>query len=133
MSIQSAGKAFLLIDYTTDILDDIDKKIQTGLKAAGAAAVSHATVPVSRGGDMPVDTGRLMNSITYATAEFHSNGKNPAQGGDYAIKGIPGKREVYIGTNVEYAEAQEKKHHYLKNAAANHSAEYEKIMRAALK
>lgn len=133
MSIQSAGKAFLLIDYTTDILNDIDKKIQTGLKTCGEKAVAHATVPVSRGGDMPVDTGRLMNSITYATAENHSNGKSPAQGEDYATRGVPGKHEVYIGTNVEYAEAQEKKHHYLKNAVANHSAEYEKTMRAALK
>lgn len=76
--------------------------------------------------DCPVDTGRLRNSISH---DVNAD-----------------EKEVYIGTNVEYApyvEYNEKarhdppefgggKAHFLRDAAANHGDYYKSILEAAL-
>lgn len=68
----------------------------------------------------PVDTGRLRNSINN--------------------KYVADEKAVYIGTNVEYAPYQEfgtstgiQAHHFLKNAAGNHSEEYRQIIEDCMK
>ena len=94
-----------VIDNSDKVIEAFWDQFTKGLSTVGNVAEGYAKEKC------PVDTGRLRNSITNAVYE----------------------NDAYIGTNVEYAEPQEKKHHYLKNAVANHSAEYEKIMRAALK
>ena len=93
----------------------------------------------------PVDTGRLRNSITYATPKkYGSYNYKDNDGHGYTDKaGQPQTNAVYIGTNVEYAMAQEYgdgfKHnagqsaHFLKNAAANHIDEYNKIIEDCMK
>ena len=72
--------------------------------------------------DCPVDTGRLRNSIT--NKEFVD------------------EQSVYIGTDVEYAiyvELRDNvshatgKAHFLRDAAARHSAEYKKMAESILK
>lgn len=101
---------FRIVDNSAKFIAEFERKKQIGLQLVGEKAINHAKVPVAKGGDMPVDTGRLRNSIDHK-----------AVGND-----------VYIGTNVEYAPYQEYKHHFLKNAAANHSAEYKEIFKKSM-
>ncbi len=92
--------------------------VEAGLETVGLVAVAHAKVY-----ETAVDTGRLRNSIT------HQVNKD--------------KKEVYIGTNVEYAPYVELGHrlpnggyvagiHYLEKAVTNHMGQYEQIMTLAL-
>ena len=102
---------YKLVDNSDQVLREFAQKKERALKTIGEVAISHAKTPISSGGDMPVDSGRLMNSV------------------DYKVDGS----DVYIGTNVEYAPNQEYIHHFLKNAAANHGDEYKNIMETSLK
>ena len=67
----------------------------------------------------PVDTGRLMNSITHVVGY--------------------GAKAVYIGTNVEYARyvemrtSRHKEQPFLRPAAQNHVAEYRAIIENELR
>ena len=132
-----------LIDNSGEILRNFQKNLEAGLEAIGLQAERYAKE------GCPVDTGRLRNSITHTTA------KNAGQGYSYTYRaetgagseteyhrGGAGANEVYVGTNVEYAPAQETndyyRHtvggaHFLRNAAANHGDVYEKILKKQLK
>lgn len=90
--------------------------IARGLEEMGLAAEGYAKV------GCPVGTGRLRNSITHVTD--------------------PDSGKAYIGTNVEYGRyvefredvSHEKGHaHFLRDAAAGHTAEYVQILRSALR
>lgn len=134
-----------LIDMSPQILEAFKRQVMNGLAAIGTKCEKHAK------DDCPVDTGRLRNSITYATARTHSAGQTQFSGrdgkggtanpGDWALKGSPDDHAVYIGTNVEYAEQQEYfdmahqvgRAHFLRDAATTHGDEYKKAMEAALK
>lgn len=128
---------FEFTDNSAEVLAAFDMQVKRGLKAIGEAAVGYAAE------NAPVLTGRLRNSITYATEEYGGKGGySDNQGNSYSdatAKGTPEKYSVYIGSNVEYAAAKEFGHgsyggrHFLKNAAANHSAEYKNIMETSLK
>lgn len=104
-------------------------KVALGLKAIGAEAETYAKK------ECPVDTGRLRNSIAWATSTENDGGE------DSQPKATPEEKTVYIGTNVEYGvyvEYGDQKHktgkkHFLKDAATNHGAHYKQIMEAALK
>ena len=95
-------------------------------------AVTYTHRPKERGGT-PVDTGRLRNSIAWATASQGGGGTDAPLGGG------ADDRTVIIGTNVEYGEVVEegtskrKPAHMLRNALADGSDEYARIMEAALK
>lgn len=127
------------LDNTALVLMAKENQVKNGLAAIGAEAVTYAQ------GGCPVDTGRLRNSISYMTQSKQGgqNSKNgeKAKAEDYAPRGLPDKNSVYIGTNVEYAPAQEyldMTHktggpHFIKNAAANHGDRYKELMEAALK
>lgn len=91
----------------------------------------------------PVDTGRLRNSITFATVNFHSPGNdNPgasASSEDMAMRGTPNEAEVYVGTNVEYAPYVENGSskrgagvHMLKNSIQGHENDYKEIIKNIL-
>lgn len=115
--------------HKDEALLELKKKVSIALEAIGAEAATYAMK------DTPVDTGRLRNSIAWATNQ-HMGGGPEASG----KKGEPEDNAVYIGTNVEYAvyvEYGNQKHvvgknHYLRDAAANHSEHYKEILRAAL-
>lgn len=99
-------------DNSQEVLAAFERQVQRGLMAIGETAVGYAKE------DAPYDTGRLEGSIDHAVVD----------------------KDVYIGTNVEYAPYQEFGtsrgvigKHYLRNAAANHSAEYKNIMETSLK
>jgi hypothetical protein len=50
---------------------------------------------------VPVRTGRLRGSLTYATSRAQNNARNPAKPTD-AVKRPSDKETVHIGTNVDY-------------------------------
>lgn len=122
-------------DYSAQVLKAMRTQVQNGLNAVGQTCEKYAKA------GCPVDTGRLRNSITYATKTKHDSGSFPAEGEDFKKKAEPKENSVYIGTNVSYASVQEYgdfshkvgNKHFLKNAASNHSEEYKAIIKAALK
>lgn len=102
------------VDNSEKVLSEFDKAVLKALTSIGIEAERYAKA------QCPVDTGRLRNSISNEVKDS----------------------EVYIGTNVEYAEQVEYgdqiKHttgnaHFLRNAATQHSDEYRKIVEQELK
>jgi HK97 gp10 family phage protein len=97
-----------ITDNSPEVLAAAKTAIARALWAVGAAAEGHAKE------NAPVDTGRLRNSITHQ------------ESADRTV----------IGTNVEYAAAQElgtsrgiRPKHYLQNAVANNTSEYKGLIR----
>lgn len=120
-------------DNSKEVKAELDRKIQIALKMIGERAEEYAKK------DCPVDTGRLINSLTYATAT--ENGAGKGAGKDSKPHGKPEKDSVYIGTNVEYAEYVEfneiahhnvGRAHFLRDAAATHGKEYKNIAQNVL-
>ncbi len=113
-------------DNTKETLELFNKRVEVALKAVGEIAIGYAK------DQTPVDTGRLRNSITYATVNSqggqNTSGGQAADSADYALHGKPKDKVCVIGTNVEYAPFQEEKHHYLRDAAGNHSPEYSSLI-----
>lgn len=126
-------------DNREAILRELADKIPIVLESAGQTAEAYAK------DNCPVDTGRLRNSITYGTS---------ARNGNYTYKDDQGQtyndtigeventdHTVYIGTNVEYAPAQEYtdmnhrvgQAHFLRDSLQNHISEYKQILEAGLK
>ena len=101
-----------ITDNSPEVLKAVEIAIARALWSVGATAEKYAKQ------EAPVDTGRLRNSITHQ----ETNDK------------------TIIGTNVEYARAQEfgtsrgiRPHHYMQKAAADHSEEYKKLVEDSLK
>ena len=123
---------FELKSNRKEVLRGSEEAVERGLAAIGMRAVTYTHRPKERGGT-PVDTGRLRNSIAWATASRGGGGTDAPSGGG------ADDRTVIIGTNVEYGEVVEegtskrKPAHMLRNALADGSDEYARIMEAALK
>ena len=109
------GLVEIRADNTQAVEDAINKALARALEKVGLVAEGYAKAAC------PVDTGRLRNSITHVTD--------------------PDSGKAYIGTNVEYGRYVEFREdvshknghaHFLRDAAADHSAEYVQIMRSAL-
>ena len=135
-----------LVDNSELVLQATDQQIEMALIAIGAKMESNTKALY-----VPVDTGRLKNSITYALAggpaQISSYGADPGSGeegeqGQYSgtAPADPGGkvRSVYVGSNVEYAEIVEegtsgrKGRHYLRDAVNNHIEEYKSLAERAL-
>lgn len=123
-------------DHSEEILRAMNDQVRNiALKAIGETAEGYAK------DNCPVDTGRLRNSITYATSSDHSSGTSPAKAEDYETKSTPQGTTLCVGTNVEYASEVEfgnRPHkvgraHFLRDSIADHGEEFEKILEAALK
>ena len=123
---------FELKSNRKEVLRGSEEAVERGLAAIGMRAVTYTHRPKERGGT-PVDTGRLRNSIAWATASQGGGGTDAPSGGgadDHA---------VIIGTNVEYGKfveegtSKRKPAHMLRNALTDGSDEYARIMEAALK
>lgn len=130
-------------DNSGEVLAELNRKIELTLKALGMDAEKYAKE------DCPVNSGRLRNSITYATKKEqsppntnkHPRGQTDAEPPDYATHATPEKGAVYIGSNVEYAAAVEFKDsahrvgkaHFLRDAVAKHRDEYKATIEAGLK
>ena len=123
---------FELKSNRKEVLRGSEEAVERGLAAIGMRAVTYTHRPKERGGT-PVDTGRLRNSIAWATASQGGGGTDAPSGGgadDHA---------VIIGTNVEYGKfveegtSKRKPAHMLRNALIDGSDEYARIMEASLK
>jgi HK97 gp10 family phage protein len=135
-----------LVDNAKLVSEATDQQIEMALIAIGAKMESNAKALY-----VPVDTGRLKNSITYALAggpaQISSYGADSGSGDDgeqgkysgTAPSDPGGKvRSVYVGSNVEYAEIVEegtsgrRGRHYLRDAVNNHIDEYKSLAERAL-
>ena len=124
-----------------DILSALEKGKRNALTAIGATAETHTKENITADG--LVDTGRLRNSITYATGDYSGIGtytdNNKKSYSDAKARNTPKDDEVAIGTNVEYAAYTElgtqhiTAHHYLKRAVTEHQDEYKKLAVEAIK
>ena len=132
---------FKLKSNRKEVLRSSEEAVERGLAAIGMRAVTYTHRPKKRRGT-PVDTGRLRNSIAWATASQSGGGmeKPPLCGGtDAPPGGGADDRTVIIGTNVEYGEfveegtSKRKPAHMLRNALTDGSDEYARIMEASLK
>lgn len=128
-------------DNTKLFLSAYEKALHNGLEAIGMTAEKYAKEKITDNDS--VDTGRLRNSITYAISGEKANISTYSddEGNTYSYSGTaPNDKQpaVYIGTNVEYAPyvelgtSRQKAKPFLKPAATQHTAEYERILKAAL-
>lgn len=134
-------------DNSRKFIDAKNRAVEAILEAIGQEAAGNALEEIKN--QDAVDTGRLGNSISYATQQY-TEPKNfswnkgtksgaPAGSGATTPNATPEKNTVYIGTNVEYAkyiEAGSSGHAprpFLKPAATQHSEEYRKIAEKILK
>ena len=118
-----------------DILRQLEKGKRNALTAIGATAETHVKDNITA--DDLIDTGRLRNSITFATGDYSGIGtytdNNKKSYSDATARNTPKDDEVGIGTNVEYAAYTElgtqhiTAHHYLKRAVTEHQDEYKKL------
>ena len=124
-----------------DILSALEKGKRNALTAIGSSAETHTKDNITD--DELVDTGRLRNSITYATGDYSGVGtytdNKKKKYSDAKARNTPKDDEVGIGTNVEYAAYTElgtqhiAAHHYLKRAVTEHKDEYKKLTAQAIK
>ena len=127
-------------DNSKQILSALEKGKRNALTAIGSSAETHTKDNITDDG--LVDTGRLRNSITYATGDYSGIGtytdKNKKSYSDATARNTPKDDEVGIGTNVEYAAYTElgtqhiAAHHYLKRAVTEHKDEYKKLTAQAI-
>ena len=128
-------------DNSQQILSALEKGKRNALTAIGATAETHTKENITA--DKLVDTGRLRNSITYATGDYLGVGtytdNKKKKYSDAKARNTPKDDEVGIGTNVEYAAYTElgtkhiTAHHYLKRAVTEHQDEYKKLTAQAVK
>ena len=132
---------FELKSNRKEVLRGSEEAVERGLAAIGMRAVTYTHRPKELGGT-PVRSGRLRNSIAWATASQSGGGmeKPPLCGGtDAPPGGGADDHTVVIGTNAKYGEAVEegtskrKPAHMLRNALTDGSDEYARIMEASLK
>ena len=128
-------------DNSEQVLSAMEKGKRNALTAIGATAETHTKENITA--DELVDTGRLRNSITFATGDYSGIGtytdNNKKSYSDAKARNTPKDDEVAIGTNVEYAAYTElgtqhiTAHHYLKRAVTEHQDEYKKLTAQAVK
>lgn len=101
-------------DNSGAVISEMEKAVEIALTKIGMKAEGYAKL------GCPVDTGNLRNSISHETDD----------------------KNVYVGTNVEYAvyvEFNDKAQHtvggahYLRNAVTDHIDEYQNILTSTLK
>lgn len=143
MAGQNISIQIQITDNAPEVLAAIPIAIKRALWAMGAKAEGFA-----KSGDVPVDTGLLRNSITYAVGgnppaitSYHADKADKSgvvRSGSYGGT-APAGDKVYIGSNVEYAAAQEngtsrgiRAHHFLKNAVGNHMSELKDVVKESL-
>lgn len=116
--------------------------LKRALTAIGQQAESYAKQRINEAD--AIDTGRLINSVTYGTAEnAGSHDYSDNQGNHFADTiGLAEEDAVYIGSNVSYAPmieygwqrggASYAGVHFLKDAAGNHTEEYKQILKESM-
>lgn len=124
-------------DHSQEMQAALKQAIAKALEEIGIAAHGYAT-KLCR-----VDTGRLRNSITWATSAryngYNQFGGDPKSGGqkadgtEYTPYGKAEENEVWLGTNVEYARHVEQSvKAFIKPAIENHIGKYRQIIQQEL-
>lgn len=131
-----------MTDNTDELLKELEFLEEKALVTVGGEAEGDAKIEIESS-PRRVDTGRLRNSITWATRTEHSevdtNLEKPnddASAEDGVNSSQAGEREVVIGTNVEYAakvhEGDAKEgldpNRFLRNAIERNSEKYRGII-----
>lgn len=113
-------------DNSGDIEEALRQQVEAWLEAIGEDAAGTAADVA------PVDTGRLKNSINWATQTKYGEGDAPLE--------MPEENAVYIGTNVEYAVYQElgtskgvAGKHFIQFGSTAHTAKYKTLLEQYLK
>ena len=132
------------IQYHTDeLMADLELKKEKALVMVGMECEGDAKIEIESA-PRRVDTGRLRNSITWATlkenSEPDSTEDNKDAGSDDGVKSSQAEENaVIIGTNVEYAaEIHEGKpgldpNRFLRNAVERNNEKYRTIIDETLK
>ena len=116
-----------VISHKDEVITLTDLAVEKALYTVGLEVEKYAKALA------PVDTGRLRNSINFATHDFAGTGA-----GTDKPHGNPDKGLVCIGTNVEYAPYQEFGTKYqtgtkfLRPAVENHMNEYQEIFKSVM-
>ena len=134
-----------ITDNTQELLAGLLVKQEKALVTVGMEAEGDAKIEIESS-PRRVDTGRLRNSITWATLKEHSTPEpttdNPdASDEDGVMSSQAEERSVVIGTNVEYAakihEGDAKEgldpNRFLRNAVERNSQKYRDIIDDTLK
>lgn len=148
----------IITDNSEEVISEFNERLRIALEEVGREAEGNAKQYCTA-----VDTGRLRNSITFATSEKHGSfDYKDKYGSTFSDSSKqPEKNSVYIGTNVEYAPYIELGHavagkvpskrvkrtqhkddghvkavpplHFLKNAIANHAERYKNIIETIMR
>lgn len=122
--------------------EQMEACMKRALTAIGMQAESYAKQSINQAD--AIDTGRLINSVTYGTTDrAGSHDYSDYEGNHYADTiGLAEEDAVYIGSNVSYAPmieygwqrggASYAGVHFLKDAAGNHTAEYKEIIKQSM-
>lgn len=119
--------------------EQFERCLKRALTAIGMQAESYAKQTINEAD--AIDTGRMINSVTWATTErAGSFDYSDNQGNHFADTiGLAEEDAVYIGCNVSYAPYHEygtvngiPALHFLKNAAGNHTEEYKQILKQSM-
>ena len=134
-----------ITDNTDELLAGLLEKEEKALVTVGMEAEGDAKIEIESS-PRRVDTGRLRNSITWATTKEHSypepTSDNPDASDDDGVRSSQAEeRAVVIGTNVEYAakihegDAEEglDPNRFLRNAVENNAQKYRDIIDDTLK
>ena len=123
-------------DNTKETIAEKDKLVEKAMVECGLIMERYAIEKCH------VKTGRLRNSITFATEKFHSKGNGQsgvkASTADMETHSSPEKGSVYIGTNVEYApyvelgSSRRNPAAFLKPSIQNHLDEYKNVIEKTL-
>lgn len=119
-------------DNSRDLVQKLDARIPIILEACGLEGEKFAKK------DARVDTGRYRASITHTVSgkggKVNQYRDDNGQMFTEDVVAVPeSEHAVYVGTNVDYAIYLERLDHTIKNAIANHIADYKKIIAEGLK
>ena len=129
-------------DNSKKIKGSFNKAMNAALIAIGQEASGFAKERITDAG--AVDTGRLRNSVTWATKrrenkKYHykdDEGKNFSD----SIGSGAGPRDVFVGTNVPYAPGiEDGTHrkagavHFLRSACSDHGTRFRQLVMDAMK
>lgn len=131
--------------HTDELMAELEFLEEKALVAVGGEAEGDAKIEIESS-PRRVDTGRLRNSITWATlkqaSQVESTPDNPDAGSEDGLKTSQAEeKSVVIGTNVEYAaEVHEGRakpkldpNRFLRNAVERNNEKYRTIIDQTLK
>lgn len=137
------GNDVKITDNTDKFLQAMEQKIEKALVSVGMQCEGDAKLELESD-PRRVDTGRLRNSITYATTKSHSSpqstfGNPDASSADGVSQSQAEENAVVIGTNVEYGiyvhegTTRMSPNRFLRNAVERNEETYHKMIDDVMK